>query len=84
MKNKIMAFRDVYILFLDVWSLYQKYSVTNLSDTECVQLQEEVAQIQQKYNSTLANDILVAMLGELSRLAKIKEQKRRRREEVCM
>lgn len=75
MKNKIMAFRDVYKLFLDVWSLYRRYAVTDLSDIECDQVQEEADQIRKKYDSVLANDILIAVIRELSKLEKMKEKK---------
>ena len=75
MKSKIMAFRDVHKLFLDAWSLYRRYAVTDLSDIECDQVQEEADQIRKRYDSVLANDILIAVIRELSKLAKMKEKK---------
>lgn len=75
MKNKIMAFRDAHKLFLDAWSLYRRYAVTDLSDIECDQVQEEADQIRKIYDSVLANDILIAVIRELSKLAKMKEKK---------
>ena len=35
MKIKIMAFREVYKLFVDVWELYRKYGARRLDDAEC-------------------------------------------------
>ena len=35
MEIKIMAFREVYKLFVDAWGLYRKYSARRLDDAEC-------------------------------------------------
>ena len=34
MEIKIMAFREVYKLFVDAWELYRKYSARRLDDAE--------------------------------------------------
>lgn len=72
MKNRIMAFRDTYQLFLDSWGLYRKYADGSLTDKECREAVEEADRLRKKYNSTFANEILAAVMCELSRIAKIR------------
>ena len=35
MKVKVMAFREVYKLFVDAWMLYRKYSARKVTEAEC-------------------------------------------------
>ena len=41
MEIKIMAFREVYKLFVDAWELYRKYSARRLDDAECEAMAQE-------------------------------------------
>ena len=41
MEIKIMAFREVYKLFVDAWGLYRKYSARRLDDAECEAMAQE-------------------------------------------
>lgn len=75
MKNKFMTFREVYYLFREAWFLYRKYAVCSLTDRELEQLLEDVEQIRIKYHTPFANEILVAVMNELSRIAKWKEKR---------
>lgn len=70
MKKNIMAFREVYQMFLDIWSLYRKYACSNLRDNECSEAAKEAEQLSEKYNSEFGNEILTAVMCELSRIAK--------------
>lgn len=72
MKNRIMAFRDVYLMFLDIWNLYRKYASSSLRDRECKEAVEEAERLREKYNSIFADEILTAVMCELSRIAKNK------------
>lgn len=72
MKNGVMAFRDVYRMFLDIWNLYRKYADSRLTDKECREAVEVAEQLRKKYNSTFADEILTAVMCELSRIAKKK------------
>lgn len=72
MKKNIMAFREVYQMFLDIWSLYRKYACSNLRDNECREAVEEAERLSKKHNSELGNDVLTAVMYELSRIAKTK------------
>ena len=76
MKNRIMAFRDVYRMFLDIWNLYRKYADSSLTDKECREAVEEAERLRKKYNSTFANEVLTAVMCELSRTAKLKESRK--------
>ena len=48
MKSKIMALRDANNLFREIWRMYQKYAVSDLSDAECEQLQQEADRLRKK------------------------------------
>ena len=58
MEIKIMAFREVYKLFVDAWELYRKYSARRLDDAECEAMAQEADAINEKYQSDLAKDML--------------------------
>ena len=51
MEIKIMAFREVYKLFVDAWELYRKYSARRLDDAECEAMAQEADAINEKYQS---------------------------------
>lgn len=53
MEIKIMAFREVYKLFVDAWELYRKYSARRLDDAECEAMAQEADAINEKYQSDL-------------------------------
>ncbi len=72
MKNRVMVFRDVYQMFLDIWSLYRKYANGSLADKECKGAVEAAEQLRKKYNSTFADEVLTAVMCELSRIVKNK------------
>lgn len=67
MKIKIMVFREVYKLFVDVWMLYRKYGARSLSDAECEAMAQEADVINEKYQSDLAKDLLVSVIREVSK-----------------
>ncbi|MCI6535090.1 MAG: hypothetical protein SOV77_09020 [Lachnospiraceae bacterium] len=75
MKSKIMALRDANNLFREIWRMYQKYAVSDLSDAECEQLQQEADRLRKKYNSMFASNLLVVILRELSQISKMKGDK---------
>ncbi len=72
MKNGVMAFRDTYQMFLDMWKLYRKYANSSLAGKECRDAIDAAEQLRKKYNSIFANEILTAVMCELSRIAKNK------------
>ena len=72
MKIKIMAFRDVYKLFVDVWELYRKYGARRLDDAECEAMTRVADAINEKYQSDLAKDMLVSVIREVSKDARMK------------
>lgn len=72
MKIKIMAFREAYKLFVDVWGLYRKYSARRLDDAECEAMAQEADAINEKYQSDLAKDMLVSVIREVSKDARMK------------
>ena len=53
MEIKIMAFREVYKLFVDAWELYRKYSARRLDDAECEAMAQEADAINENINQTL-------------------------------
>lgn len=67
MKVKVMAFREVYNLFVDVWELYRKYGARRLDDAECEAVTREADAINEKYQSDLAKDMLVSVIREVSK-----------------
>lgn len=72
MKIKTMAFREVYNLFVDVWELYRKYGARRLDDEECEAMTREADAINEKYQSDLAKDMLVSVIREVSKDARMK------------
>lgn len=72
MEIKIMAFREVYKLFVDVWELYRKYSARRLDDAECEAMVQEADAINEKYQSDLAKDMLVSVIREVSKDARMR------------
>ncbi len=72
MKQGVMAFREVYQMFMDIWSLYRKYANSSLADKECRDAVDAAEQLRKKYNSIFADEILTAVMCELSRIAKNK------------
>lgn len=73
MKIKIMAFREVYKLFVDVWELYRKYGARRLDDAGCEAMTREADAINEKYQSDLAKDMLVSVIREVSKDARMKD-----------
>lgn len=73
MKIKTMAFREVYKLFVDVWELYQKYGARRLDDAEYEAMTREADAINEKYQSDLAKDMLVSVIREVSKDARMKD-----------
>lgn len=73
MEIKIMAFREVYKLFVDAWGLYRKYSARRLDDAECEAMAQEADAINEKYQSDLAKDMLVSVIREVSKDAQMKK-----------
>lgn len=74
MKIKTMAFREVYKLFVDVWELYRKYGARRLDDAECEAMTREADAINEKYQSDLAKDMLVSVIREVSKDARMKKK----------
>ena len=74
MKIKIMAFREVYKLFVDVWMLYRKYGARSLSDVECEMMAQDADVINKKYQSDLAKDLSVSVIREVSKGARLKKK----------
>lgn len=74
MKIKIMAFCEVYKLFVDAWGLYRKYSARRLDDAECEAMAQEADAINEKYQSDLAKDMLVSVIREVSKDARMKRK----------
>ena len=72
MKIKTMAFREVYNLFVDVWELYRKYGARRLDDAEFEAMTREADAINEKYQSDLAKDMLVSVIREVSKDARMK------------
>lgn len=67
MKVKVMAFREVYKLFVDAWMLYRKYSARKVTDVECEEIIKEVDMLREHYQSEFAEDLLVCVLREISK-----------------
>lgn len=72
MKIKTMAFREVYKLFVDVWELYRRYGARRLDDAECEAMTQEADAINEKYQSDLAKDMLVSVIREVSKDARMR------------
>lgn len=72
MQKRVMAFREVYQMFSDVWSLYRKYAGGSLAENECREAVEAAEQLRKKYHSILVNEVLTAVMCELLRIAKNK------------
>ena len=64
---KVMAFREVYKLFVDAWMLYRKYSARKVTDVECEEMIQEVDMLREHYQSEFAEDLLVCVLREISK-----------------
>lgn len=64
---KVMAFREVYKLFVDAWMLYRKYSTRKVTDAECEEMIQEVDMLREHYQSEFAEDLLVCVLREISK-----------------
>lgn len=75
MKDKFMAFRDAYHMLREVWFLYRKYAACDLADLEMEDLLGEAEQLRIKYHAPFADEILIAVVNELSRIAKMNERK---------
>ena len=73
MEIKIMAFREVYKLFVDAWGLYRKYSARRLDDADCEAIAYAADVLYEKYQSDLAKDMLVSVIREVSKDARMKD-----------
>ena len=67
---KVMAFREVYKLFVDAWMLYRKYSARKVTDAECGEMIQEVDMLREHYQSEFAEDLLGCVLREISKSQK--------------
>ena len=70
MKVKVMAFREVYKLFVDAWVLYRKYSARKVTNAEWEEMIQEVDMLREHYQSEFAEDLLVCVLREISKSQK--------------
>lgn len=59
--------KKVNSIFNDSYKLYKKYAATRLSDDELMQLVAETEVLRKKYECSLANDILLAVINELDK-----------------
>lgn len=60
--------RKVNGIFNDSYKLYKKYAATRLTDDDLMQLVAEIEVLRKKYECSLANDILLAVINELDRM----------------
>ena len=63
----------MYKLFVDAWELYRKYGARRLDDAECEAMTREADAINEKYQSDLAKDMLVSVIREVSKDARMKD-----------
>lgn len=54
-------------IFNDSYKLYKKYAATRLTDNDLMELVGEVENLRRKYECSLANDILIAVMNELDK-----------------
>lgn len=68
--------KKVNSIFNDSYKLYKKYAATRLTDDDLMELVAEVEVLRKKYECSLANDILLAVINELDKMetAKRKQQ----------
>lgn len=59
--------RKVNSIFNDSYKLYKKYAATRLTDEDLMDLVAEVEVLRKKYECSLANDILLAVINELDK-----------------
>lgn len=59
--------RKVNSIFNDSYKLYKKYAATRLTDDDLMELVAEVEVLRKKYECSLANDILLAVINELDK-----------------
>lgn len=70
----VMAFRDAYLLFADAWSLYKEFAGRALTDREIDVFVDQVEELRVRHRSDLATELLVAIVSEIERIRKIKEE----------
>ena len=62
--------KKINAVFNDCYKLYKSFSSLQLTDDEIMQAIVEAEKIRKKYNSEIANDILIAVMNEIDRIAK--------------
>ena len=62
--------KKINAVFNDCYKLYKSFSSLQLTDDEIMQAIVEAEKIRKKYNCEIANDILIAVMNEIDRIAK--------------
>lgn len=61
--------KETYNLFTDVWKMYKRFSDARDDDEYFSQLSTAASEIDKKYNSRLARDLLISVMDDLNFLA---------------
>ena len=61
--------RKINAIFNDCYKLYKSFCSLQLTDDEIMQAIVETEKIRKKYNCEIANDILIAVMNEIDRIA---------------
>ena len=73
---KVMGFIESQRMLNEMWQVYKKYSVQDLTNDELELLAQLVEKIYEKYKAPFAKDIAVAFLNEIGRSVRFMRVKR--------
>lgn len=63
----IMKFTEVSIMLSDIWRLYKKYALRNLSDEEIEEFIDETQGIYAEFHTPFTKEIILAVVAEIER-----------------
>ena len=67
--------KTVFKIFCECWQLYRKYAVKELTEKEVEKFIEESSEINLKYHTAIAKDMILTVINEVERIEKKKHGK---------
>lgn len=68
--EKIISFFEAKDMFSDIWYLYKKYAVRELSSNEIADFIKAASQIYEKYKYPFVKEVVLAVIKEVERSIK--------------
>ena len=68
--EKIISFFEAKNMFCDIWHLYKKYAVRELSSNEIDDFTKAASKIYEKYKYPFVKEVVLAVINEVERSIK--------------